>query len=112
MHWSPQHTSWIGDARLPLRAEVDSIHIEAHSVPLQLSISAGLGRLRADLKITLRLEMSAFLGRAVWWLPVGYAFTDVFTTFHTISGSSMSPTLNPPGSSWDDIVLFERLSHR
>jgi len=55
--------------------------------------------------------MSVFR-KTVMWLPVGFAFTDIVAGFHWCVGPSMMPTLNPPGSSSEDLILAERLSLR
>jgi len=54
----------------------------------------------------------AMFRKAAWWLPVGFAFNDVFAGFHFVSGDSMSPTLNPPESVGEDVILIDRLSFR
>ncbi|KAF9226437.1 LexA/Signal peptidase [Gyrodon lividus] len=48
--------------------------------------------------------------RALYWLPLGIAFTHYFYTIKTVRGRSMQPTLNPDVSGWDDIVVFDRFT--
>ncbi|KAF8434585.1 peptidase S24/S26A/S26B/S26C [Boletus edulis BED1] len=47
--------------------------------------------------------------RVLYWLPLGIAFTHYGYTVKTVRGRSMQPTLNPDTSTWDDIVVFDRL---
>ncbi|EGN91806.1 hypothetical protein SERLA73DRAFT_191976 [Serpula lacrymans var. lacrymans S7.3] len=47
---------------------------------------------------------------AIYWMPIGLAFTNYLYTIKTVNGRSMQPTLNPDVSQWKDIVVFDRLS--
>jgi signal peptidase I len=50
--------------------------------------------------------------RAVSWLPVGFAFSELVAALHSVSGISMQPTLNPSADVMKDVIAVEKISVR